>query len=191
MKVQVRLNNYRRSASKVREIVPLIKGLDVVEAENQLKVLCKGSSEDLRKLLLSAVATAKNDFNLNEDDLYVENIMIQEGRTLKRWRARAYGRANQILKRSCHIILNVAEKEKDREVEAGNEKKKTAKVTGNGKREVVKDVKVKSKVKTKKGTDKKAEEKKDDKKTDNKESGKNAGDTKSKGVTKKNKSNKS
>ncbi len=111
MKVQVRLNNYRRSASKVRELIPVIKGLDVAQAENQLRVLAKGSAPDMLKLLLSAVAAAKNDFNLKEKDLVVDNIMVQEGKTMKRWRARAYGRANQILKRSCHILLTVKEKE--------------------------------------------------------------------------------
>ncbi len=111
MKVQVRLNNYRRSARKVREIVPVVKGLSVTEAESQLSVLEKGSAEDLKKLLLSGVAAAKNNFGLNERDLVLENIIVQEGRTLKRWRARAYGRANQILKRTCHIVLTVAEKD--------------------------------------------------------------------------------
>ncbi len=111
MKVQVRLNNYRRSASKVRELIPVIKGLDVSEAENQLRVLEKGSSSDMLKLLLSAVAAAKNDFNLKEENLVVDNVMVQEGKTMKRWRARAYGRANQILKRSCHILLTVKERE--------------------------------------------------------------------------------
>jgi large subunit ribosomal protein L22 len=111
MKVQVRLNNYRRSASKVREIVPVIKGMNVSQAQNQLNVLEKGSAGDLKKLLLSAVAAAKNDFNLSEDNLILENIIVQEGKTLKRWRARAYGRANQILKRTCHIVLTVAEKD--------------------------------------------------------------------------------
>jgi len=128
MKVQVRLNNYRRSASKVREIVPVIKGLDVVEAQNQLSVLEKGSAEDLKKLLLSAVAAAKNDFNLSEDSLILENVIVQEGKTLKRWRARAYGRANQILKRTCHIVLTVAEKDvkvsKKEVVKKQSEKKK-------------------------------------------------------------------
>ncbi len=111
MKVQVRLNNYRRSASKVRELIPVIKGLDVSQAENQLRVLAKGSAPDMLKLLLSAVAAAKNDFNLKEKDLIVDNIMVQEGKTMKRWRARAYGRANQILKRSCHVLLTVKERE--------------------------------------------------------------------------------
>ena len=128
MKVQVRLNNYRRSAKKVRELIPVIKGLDVDQAENQLRALTKGSAPDMLKLLLSAVATAKNDFNLREEDLFVENVMIQEGKTMKRWRARAYGRANQILKRSCHILLTVAERKDSIERESIAKKQVTSKV---------------------------------------------------------------
>ena len=110
MKIQVRLNNYRRSAQKVREIASVLKGLDVADALNQLAFMQKGSAYDVRKLLVSAIATAENDFNLSKKDLILGEIMIQEGKTLKRWRARAYGRANQILKRTCHILLTVEEK---------------------------------------------------------------------------------
>jgi large subunit ribosomal protein L22 len=110
MKIQVRLNNYRRSARKVREIIPVLKGLSVVEALNQLEVMQKGSAYDVKKLLISAIATAENDFNLNKKNLIIGELMVQEGKTLKRWRARAYGRANQILKRTCHILLTVEEK---------------------------------------------------------------------------------
>ncbi len=107
MKVQVRLNNYRRSASKVRRVANVIKGLPVGQAENQLTVLQNGSSEDLRKLLLSGVAAAKNNFQLDENTLFVENLVVQEGRVLKRWRPRAYGRAARILKRTCHVVLTL------------------------------------------------------------------------------------
>ncbi len=110
MKIQVRLNNYRRSARKVREIASVLKGLDVSDALNQLEVMQKGSAYDVRKLLVSAIATAENDFNMNKKNLILGEIMVQEGKTLKRWRARAYGRVNQILKRTCHILLTVEEK---------------------------------------------------------------------------------
>ncbi len=110
MKIQVRLNNYRRSARKVREISSILKGLSVTEALNQLAVIQKGSAYDVKNLLVSAIATAENDFKLNKKDLIVGEIMVQEGKTLKRWRARAYGRANQILKRTCHILLTVENK---------------------------------------------------------------------------------
>jgi len=113
MKIQVRLNNYRRSARKVREISSLLKGLDVSSALSQLEVMQKASAYDVKKLLISAIATAENDFNLNKKNLILKEIMVQEGKTLKRWRARAYGRANQILKRTCHIILTIEERVAD------------------------------------------------------------------------------
>jgi len=111
MKVQVSLKNYRRSAKKVREIIPVIKGLPVEEAEFQLRAVRKGSRRDLLKLLLSAIAAAETNFNLPREELVVKNVVVQEGRTLKRWRARAYGRANQILKRTCHVVLTLVRNE--------------------------------------------------------------------------------
>lgn len=111
MKVQARLNNYRKSARKVREVAPVIKGLDVVEAEWQLENLKKGCAQVLKKLLLSAVSNAQNNHGLDKNNLFVSEMVAQEGRTLKRWRPRAYGRAAPILKRSCHVILSIEEKE--------------------------------------------------------------------------------
>ncbi len=129
MKVQASIKNYRRSASKVREIVPVVKGLSVGEADLQLRYLKKGSARDLLGLLLSAVANAKNNFNLEEGNLFVVNLVVNEGRVMKRWRARAHGRAAKILKRSCHVILTLEEKKVKKEVskEVSNSKKRDSK----------------------------------------------------------------
>lgn len=107
MKVQARLNRYRRSAQKVREIFPVIKGLDASEALLQLEYSKRGDALDIKKLLQSAVANATNNFKLNKSDLFVENILAEEGKTMKRWRPRAYGRAAKILKRTCDIIITL------------------------------------------------------------------------------------
>jgi large subunit ribosomal protein L22 len=112
MKVEARLKNYRSSARKVREVSPIIKGLSVEDAQWQLENLKKGCAEDLRKLLLSAVANATNNHGLEKENLFVLELIAQEGRTLKRWRPRAHGRAAPILKRSCHVILTVESSEK-------------------------------------------------------------------------------
>lgn len=135
MKVQARLNNYRKPARKVREVVPIIKGLDVAEAEWQLENLKKGCAQDLKKLLLSAVSNAQNNHGLDKDNLFVSEMVAQEGRTLKRWRPRAYGRAAPILKRSCHVVLSIEEKEEGKgrkKVGQATEKveEKTEKQTG-------------------------------------------------------------
>lgn len=113
------------SAKNVREITLVVKCLYVKDAEVQLENLKKGSAEDLRKLLLSAVASAKDNFNLNEEELVVSNIVVQEGRTLKRWRPRAYGRAAQIMKRTCHVVLTVEDlnKSESKKVSKKDEKK--------------------------------------------------------------------
>jgi large subunit ribosomal protein L22 len=123
MKVQARLNRYRRSAQKVREIFPVIKGLDASEALLQLEYSKRGDALDIKKLLESAVANATNNFKLNKADLFVENILAEEGKTMKRWRPRAYGRAAKILKRTCDIIITLEEKSAETKIVAKKEVK--------------------------------------------------------------------
>lgn len=124
MKVQARLNRYRRSAQKVREIFPVIKGLDASEALLQLEYSKRGDALDIKKLLESAVANATNNFKLNKADLFVENILAEEGKTMKRWRPRAYGRAAKILKRTCDIIITLEEKSGETKIVAKKEAEK-------------------------------------------------------------------
>lgn len=110
MEVKAQLNNLRRSPRKIRLVAKLLCGLDVKEAENQLKFLVKGSTPSFEKLLKSAVSNAENNFGLSKDNLYVKNITVDEGTKLKRWLPRAYGRASLILKRSSHIEMTLAER---------------------------------------------------------------------------------
>lgn len=110
MQVSAKLNNYRRSPRKVRLVAEALRGLDVKKAENQLRFLVKGSTSDFEKLLKSAVANAENNFGLNKDNLYIKNIIVNEGTKLKRWLPRAYGRASLILKRTSNIEMVLAEK---------------------------------------------------------------------------------
>jgi len=113
MQVKASLKKYRRSARKAREVANVLRGMDVENAVCQLMVLEKGSCQDILSLVKSAVANAVNNFKLKEDDLYIAEIKVNEGATMKRWRARAHGRAFKILKRTCHIELVLDEKEKD------------------------------------------------------------------------------
>ena len=113
MKVEASLKNYRRSARKVRAVAAVIRGLSVIEAENKLLAVPKASKREMLKLLKSAVANAKNNYKLEKEQLYISELRVDEGATLKRWRARAYGRAAQILKRSCHIKLVLEEQSKE------------------------------------------------------------------------------
>jgi len=110
MEVKAQLNNLRRSPRKVRLVAKLLRGLDVKEAENQLRFLAKGSVPSFEKLLKSAVSNAENNFGLSKDNLYIKDIVVNEGPKLKRWLPRAYGRASLILKRSSCIEMILAEK---------------------------------------------------------------------------------
>lgn len=147
MKVQARLNRYRRSAQKVRELFPVIKGMDATEALLQLEYSKRGDALDIKKLLESAVANATNNFKLNKEDLFVENIIAEEGRTMKRWRPRAYGRAARILKRTCDIIITLEEKEKEEKVAPKKEEKKISAKKVEEKKENVAEKKETSEVK--------------------------------------------
>lgn len=111
MQVKASLKNYRRSARKVREIANVLRGMKIEKAVHQLMVWDKGSCQDLLNLLKSAVANAENNFKIKEENLYIAEIRVNEGATMKRWRPRAHGRAAQILKRTCHVELTLDEKQ--------------------------------------------------------------------------------
>ena len=94
----------RMPASKVRLVVDLIRGKPVEEALNILTFTPKGASRPLAKLLRSAVANADAK-GRNIDELIVADAQVGEAPQMKRFRPRAMGRANRILKRTCHITF--------------------------------------------------------------------------------------
>ena len=104
------LNKLRIAPRKVRQVVALIKGSPVEEAEIQLKFQSKRAALPILKLLKSGAASAINNFNLSPDNLYVANIFVDEGQTLKRFRPRAFGRAGAIHKKTSHITLVLEER---------------------------------------------------------------------------------
>jgi large subunit ribosomal protein L22 len=110
MEVTAKLNNLRIAPRKVRLVANLIKGMDAQNARGQLKFLVKKSSEPVGKLLDSAIANAKNNFSLNENNLYISKITVDEGQTLKRWLPRAFGKASPLMKRTSHITIVLSEK---------------------------------------------------------------------------------
>jgi len=110
MEVTAKLNNLRISPRKVRLVANLIKGMEVNGAKAQLRFLAKKSSQPLGKLLDSAVANAKNNFSLEENNLYISKIFVDSGQTLKRWLPRAFGRATPLMKRTSRVTLILAEK---------------------------------------------------------------------------------
>lgn len=98
------------SPRKVRLVVDLIRGLDVDDAEVQLQHHAKRGATPILKLLRSAIANAQHNFNLNRGNLFISEIRVDEGPTLKRFRPRAFGRAGTIRKRTSHIMLALEER---------------------------------------------------------------------------------
>src|SRR3954470_13678765 len=110
--VEVRsvLRSIRMSPQKVRLVLDLVRGMPAQEALSVLKFLPQRAARPVAATIRSAMANAENNFNMDPDELIITRCAADEGRTLKRWRPRARGRVNQILKRSSHITVVVAEK---------------------------------------------------------------------------------
>ena len=97
----------RVSPMKARRVVDLVRGLPAKEALTVLKFAPQAASEQVYKVLASAVANAENNERLDPDSLLVRAAYVDEGPTLKRFRPRAQGRAYRIRKRTCHITIEV------------------------------------------------------------------------------------
>jgi large subunit ribosomal protein L22 len=110
MEVAAKLKGARLSAQKARLVADQIRGKDVAEALNILAYSPKKGAAIIKKLLNSAIANAEHNEGADIDDLKVSAVFADEGMTLKRIRPRAKGRADRILKRTCHITVKLAEK---------------------------------------------------------------------------------
>jgi len=104
-----KLSNAKISAQKVRLVANQIRNLPVERALDILTFSNKKAAGLIKKLLESAIANAEHNDGADIDELTVTTIFVDEGPTAKRWRARAKGRGNRILKRSSHITVAVAE----------------------------------------------------------------------------------
>ena len=109
MEVSAKLSNAPMSAQKARLVGDQIRGLPVEKALNLLSFSSKKAAAVFKKVLESAIANAEHNDSADVDELRVSTVFVNEGSTLKRVRARAKGRANHILKRTCHITIKVAE----------------------------------------------------------------------------------
>ena len=97
------------SPRKIRLLVNMVKGKKVDEAMDILRFAPTPNARIVAKTIKSAAANAENNYQMTPADLKIVKITADEARMLKRFRARARGRANQILKRSCHITVVVSE----------------------------------------------------------------------------------
>ena len=104
------LRDLRMTPLKVRRVAKLVMGKDVVEAQQILALDTHIASPILAKVIKSAAANASNNEGADEDKLFVKTVMIDKGKTLKRFLPRSRGRADQIFKRMSHITVIVEEK---------------------------------------------------------------------------------
>ena len=109
MQVQAKLRGARLSAQKARLVAAQVRGRQVEEALNLLSYSSKKGADIIRKLLNSAIANAEHNEGADVDELKISEIYVDEGMTMKRIMPRAKGRADRILKRSCHISITVAD----------------------------------------------------------------------------------
>ena len=104
----------RVSPRKVRDIVRLLKGRSCLEAVAILENLNKGHTKDLVRVINSAVDSATRNDSAKKQDLYISNMIVNEGPMLKRFKAQAMGRATIIRRRTAHIIVELDKKVKVR-----------------------------------------------------------------------------
>lgn len=106
--VRAQVRYARVSAYKVREVLGLIRGKSVREAEEALVLTERDPAQVVLKCLRSAAANAEHNDQIDESELFVSECYSDEGPTLKRWRPRARGRATRIRKRTCHVTVVLA-----------------------------------------------------------------------------------
>jgi large subunit ribosomal protein L22 len=97
----------RTTAMKSRRVVDLIRGMPAKEALTALKFAPQAASEQVYRVVESAIANAEHNERLDPDSLLVTKAFVDEGPTMKRFRPRAQGRAYRIRKRTCHITVVV------------------------------------------------------------------------------------
>ncbi|MBR5909413.1 MAG: 50S ribosomal protein L22 [Schwartzia sp.] len=100
----------RIAPRKVRVVMNLIRGKNVADAFAILKFTPKVGADVIEKVLKSAVANAENNFDMNEDMLYISSAYVDQGPTLKRIHPRSRGQAFSIFKRTSHVTVVVAER---------------------------------------------------------------------------------
>lgn len=111
--IRATVKNIRISPEKVNLLVSQIRKLTPQDAVNILTLTNKSSAPVLKKLIKSALANARNNFNLKEEDLMFEEIVVTKGSMFKRYRPVSRGRAHHILKRTSHINLTLKTKPQD------------------------------------------------------------------------------
>ena len=109
MEAKAKVLGVRVSPQKAKLVVDLVRGKDVNEALDLLAFTNKSAAPIVAKLIKSAAANATNNYNMDEAALYIKEIHVGPGKTLKRFATRAKGSATRILKRTSHIYVTVSD----------------------------------------------------------------------------------
>jgi len=109
MEVRAKLKNANFSAQKGRLIANEIRGVPVEKALNFLGFNPRKAAQIFKKLLNSAIANAEHNEGADIDELFISTVFVDEAPTYKRFKARAKGRGNRILKRNCHLTLELSD----------------------------------------------------------------------------------
>jgi len=109
METSAVLKHVRISPQKARLVADQIRGKNVESALELLAFSPKKAAQIIKKVLESAIANAEHNNGADVDELKVARIFVDQGRTLRRWRPRAKGRVNHIIKRTSHITVTVAD----------------------------------------------------------------------------------
>jgi len=110
MEVRAVAKDVRLSPRKARIVIDAIRGKDVNEALRIVRLSNKKAARPIRKTLESAIANAENNYDVDVDDLYVVKATVDMGRSLRRMRPRAYGRADIIRRPMSHITIVVGDR---------------------------------------------------------------------------------
>lgn len=109
MEVSAKLKHARISPQKCRLVADQVRGKPVEQALQILMFSPKKAAEIVKKVLESAIANAEHNEGADIDELKVSRIFVDEGPTMRRWRPRAKGRVNHILKRTSHLTVMVGD----------------------------------------------------------------------------------
>jgi large subunit ribosomal protein L22 len=110
MEVAAKLKHARISPQKCRLVADQVRGKPVEQALQILTFSPKKAAAIIKKVLESAIANAEHNEGADIDELKVSTIFIDEGPTMRRWKARAKGRVNHIIKRTSHVTVKVGDK---------------------------------------------------------------------------------
>jgi len=127
MEVQAKARYLRTSPRKIRYVIDVIRGMQVEQAQKQLSFSKKQAAGFVLKVLNSAIANARHNFHIEDTaSLYIKSITADGGPILHRWRARAFGRAAPIRKRTTHIIILLDTRDSDQKIKKASLKKAKA-----------------------------------------------------------------